>query len=150
MIGKPENSGSMMMKQLLLMISTGLLCSLCVFAADEGAPERLQELLALTPAQLAAMDADEREAVAQEVDALLVDNTKAAMALNQQLDETKEQVRQTDPMVKEIDLRIRNLRQQIGSIVDENPQVVAANEQFSAQQSQVLNLMKLKRQLMSK
>ena len=147
MIGKPENSDPMKMKQLVLMISTGLLCSFCVFAADEGVPDRLAELCALTPAQIAAMDADEREAVRQEVQVLLSENHELAQMQQVALADSRREILQQNPQVLELKRQIQQLRLQINGLVEGNEKVLAAEKEREETLDVMIDLMKLKNNL---
>lgn len=123
----------------------GLLVSMSA-AQDEAAPtDRVDELLAMTPAEIQALDADEREALMQELEALIIEETQASVQLSAQLEAAREQVRMSDEQVKQLEQRIRELRRQMDTAVADNPRVAELNEAFGKKQHAAMALLKLKR-----
>lgn len=115
-------------------------------AQDEVVPiDRTEELLAMTQADIQELDSDECEALAQELDALVIEETQASIRLSGQLEAAREQARMTDEQVKQLEQRIRELRRQMDTAVAENPRVVELNEAFGRKQHAVMALLKLKR-----
>lgn len=123
----------------------GLLLSMAAAQDEAVSIDRTAELLAMTPADIQALDAGEREALVQEVEALIIGETRASIQLSGQLEAAREQARMTDEQIKQVEQRIRELRRQMDTAVAENPRVAELNEAFGRKQHTVMSLLKLKR-----
>ena len=123
----------------------GLLAGVAVAQNDAVPVDRTAELLAMTQADLQALDADAREALAQELESLIIEETQASIQLSGQLEAAREQARMTDEQVKLLEQRIRELRRLMDTAVAENPRVAELNEAFGKKQQTVMALLKLKR-----
>jgi len=111
--------------------------------AQDAENDRLQELLALTTEKIQNLPDDEREALAQEVQSLLVDKTKETIENNDQIGVLRDQLLEKDPKIQAINQKIRNLQSEKRNLVSENSEMVLLVEKSTKTRDQVLKLMKL-------
>jgi hypothetical protein len=122
----------------------GMLAVMAV-AQDDAAPvDRVDELLAMTPADIQALDADEREALAQEVEALVIEKNKEAVQLSQQLQNARQQARLSDPAVKEYEVKLVELQRKLQHAIDQNPDVRQVERSILQGQKELMELMSVK------